>query len=475
MFKIKQYLPVLLFCILLIFSRFYNLQRTARFIWDESSDLVRMHQIYSEKNLTLIGPISEDGNKVFSSLTYYLLLPFTIIAEFHPIGPIYATAFYGSLTVILLILLTRKLNKDKVIFYLSALLFIVWYPLVETSRWAWNPNLIPLWSVLSILMFVKNKKWSLLLAGTFLGLTVHQHYVGFFALCAFWLVIFLRYGKRAQFPKIFILSVGILFALSPFIIFDMTHPPGLFLSRILYFNYLGSSEGGIYNLIPKFIAAFNGTFKYLIPVPFLMYLSFLPLTLLIFKDIKQRSDALIYIFIFIVQLAGSSLIENFYPHYIIPGIIFFLVYLIYPRQKNVLIYQKIVLLILIIASLTTIKSQLTKVSWENDIRSISAITDIIAEEIVQDDLKNNNIAVVAGPDPNTYGRRYRDLLGLRGISFKTRDEYNITDHLFVVSTAQESVIRNDRAYEMSYFNKGELFKKWEIDDSQWIIYLFKRS
>ena len=125
MLKNRRFSPVIIIFFLLLFTRFYNLDRTARFIWDESSDLVRMHQIYIDRNLTLIGPISEDGNKIFSSLTYYLLLPFAVMGGFHPVSPVYGTAFWGTFTVILLLILVRRLTENKIIFYLTAVLLVV--------------------------------------------------------------------------------------------------------------------------------------------------------------------------------------------------------------------------------------------------------------------------------------------------------------------------------------------------------------
>lgn len=114
---IKKGFLLALLLALLIFSRFYNLDKTARFIWDESSDLVTMHQIFVERNLTLIGPISEDGNKVFGSLSYYMLLPFTVIGKFDPVSPAYGAAFWGVLTGLLIIYLGFKVNK-KALFFL---------------------------------------------------------------------------------------------------------------------------------------------------------------------------------------------------------------------------------------------------------------------------------------------------------------------------------------------------------------------
>jgi hypothetical protein len=57
-------LGLLCYLFLLVCSRFYNVAFTARFTQDESGFLVRTHQIYEEKKLTLIGQVNEQG-KVF--------------------------------------------------------------------------------------------------------------------------------------------------------------------------------------------------------------------------------------------------------------------------------------------------------------------------------------------------------------------------------------------------------------------------
>lgn len=144
-------LIALLFLSLLIFTRFYNLDTTARFIWDESSDLVKMHQYFLERKVTLIGPISEDGTKIFGSLTYYMLIPFAAWGNFDPVSPAMGAAFWGCITALLLIYLAYIVNKKFLI--PIVLLSLGWSPLLETSRWAWNPNFIPFWIILGIIFY----------------------------------------------------------------------------------------------------------------------------------------------------------------------------------------------------------------------------------------------------------------------------------------------------------------------------------
>ena len=58
---------------------------------------------------------------------------------------------------------------------------------------------------------------------------------------------------------------------------------------------------------------------------------------------------------------------------------------------------------------------------------------------------------------------------------KSKEEYTITDMLFVVSTSDENTVRNDKAYEMNNFRDGEIRNRWGIPNSQWKIFLFAKG
>ena len=105
---------LIIFLFLLIFSRFYNIPFTARFTEDESGFLVRVHEIYQERKITLVGQVNEQGTKVFGSLSVYLLLPFAFLGKFNPISVFYGAAFWGVITGIVLLYLSLLINKKSV-------------------------------------------------------------------------------------------------------------------------------------------------------------------------------------------------------------------------------------------------------------------------------------------------------------------------------------------------------------------------
>ena len=165
-----------------------------------------------------------------------------------------------------------------------------------------------------------------------MGLTVHLHYLSIFAGAGLAVILLIKGIKEKKFNDFIAFFIGMIIALLPFVIFDILHPPGLFLSRILYFNYLGNSKGGA-SLLANGILVLTETFKYFTQSELLKYLLLALTFLLIFWDIKTRSKALPYIGVFVFGLLGVTMVENFYPHYILSLIPFFLVYLVYPRKK----------------------------------------------------------------------------------------------------------------------------------------------
>jgi len=469
---IKKIVLFVLLIAALIFTRVYNLDKTARFIWDESSDLVNIHQIFVEKNLTLIGPISEDGNKVFGSLTYYMLLPFAVIGNFDPISTAYGASFWGSLTCLLIIYLGFKVNK-KALFFLIPIV-LLWYPLVETGRWAWNPNLIPFWITLSLIFYFKKSSLFKLLSGLAMGLSVHLHYLSIFAAAAFAIVILFESIKSKKLKDFFCYLLGLILALSPFVIFDITHPPGLFLSRILYFNNLGNANATI-TFGQKLLNIIGGSFFYFGQSDFLKAVLPMLTTLIIVFDIKKKSPSLKYMFVFVIQIVCLAFFANFYTHYILAVIPFFILYLIYPRRGFAEKISYTILSVIIVSSIFSFPKQVSKISWESDIASIRNIVKIIETRVRDKDMKNVNIAVLSSPDRNPYGRRYRDLLLIKGVNLKNKAEYEISDSLFVITTSPLEVVRKDPAYEIKFFQNGNLIEGWNIPESDWKVFLLSKS
>lgn len=474
----KKFIGILFILIFLIlFTRFYNLDSSATFFWDQARDLVKIHQYFLEKKITLIGPISEEGDRVFGSLTYYMLMPFAILGNFDPLSMALGAAFWGFLTALLILLLTRMVNKKLII--PIGLLLIIWFPLIETSRWAWNPNLIPFWIILGIIFFQYKKAFTFYLSGLTLGLALHHHFLAAFAVGMFVFLTTLLAIKQKTIQLHFYLISGLLTSILPFIIFDIRHSPGLFLTRFLYFN---QTQEGL--TLPIF---FTQTWSNIKSVLFYYtHMSLLAILLGIFVllvtiyDLRKKSPALVYVIPWFFQIMAIALIKNSFIHYFLPGLIFFIVWVISLRDGLGEWFSKAIIALLIFGSLFTIIPQLRTnpyvyQGWQPSIKTVREITKIAEEIIRKEKLESINIAVLGSQDPNTYGWKYRSLLLIKNIRLKSRDEYFTSDYLFIVSQSSEDEIRKDPASEMHNFRSGLLKGKWVVNGSGWMLYLFEKG
>lgn len=445
-----NYLWLFLGFIVLVFSRFYNIERNFKFNRDESSDLVKMHQYWVDKKISLIGPISEDGNLVYSSLSYYLVMPAAIIFGFRAVSPTLGNAFWSVITCLLMVYWLYKVNRK--IDFLDFVLIVTWYPLLIISRWAWNPNLIPLMMILGLILVETKKWWLKFLGGFFFGLAGHMHYLS--------LVPGAIYGllkhRSVWFYLGFSIPVGI------FVLFDLTHLPGLFITRAFLFK---QGQLGI-NL-----SAAKVCFEYLTG----SWLSLLFVCLLLIKDIKDRKKVMPYWF----SVAGLIVVVCFLKkpeaHYFNAAIIPFWAWVSLKREGRANILKKVVISSLVLFSLLNSYNIVFGNIPDDSSFSAQQISEKIAKNIRDDKLVNANLAVLQSSDINSFGLKYRDLLLTSNTDIKDKDSFQTSDNLFVITqTASIDELRKDRSVQMSYFMSGPVKLISQIQGTNWWVFRFDR-
>ena len=461
----------------LIFTRLWNINETARFTRDESSDLLRMYQYWQTKKITLVGPISSTGNKVFSSLTYYMQLPIVVLGKFTLVSSAIATAFWGILTVLCLFLIWRSYYKDEKLNWHSILfliLCVVWHPLVITSRWAWNPHLIPFWLALAFLTERSKWKTKYFWLGLFLGMTFHHHYLAIFGGGMFGLLKMIELIRQKKWREAALLIGGALIAILPFVIFDLRHPPGLFFGA-----YLGSGVSDLQapTLITFWQRFLSGWATVLTEIVYwkLLWLPILILFgLLIFFDWQNKNKkALIFVLPVIAQIFASLFVETAELRYVLPATIFILMYLLIPREIKAQKIATIIIAIMITASLFQLPTALTKITASPSIAIVSEASETIANIFQKNpEINNPNIAVLTGDDLDALGEKYRDVLAINKITFRAASEYDATENLFVISNQNEAKVRSDPNYVMRFFQQAHLVEKISLQHQPWSVYWF---
>ncbi len=179
-----------------VILRIWHLPETAQFSYDEARDAAA-EKLILEGNLTLLGPESQIGDKriYFGPLHYYLMAPALALSNFDPMGPYFLTAIIGGLTAVLL---AKYFSPAAGLFYAVFPIAVIY------NRWAWNPNTIPFFIVISLIFYSKKR---LFFAGLFAGLVTQLHWMA----GAF--VLFYIFKPKAL--------LGVIAGLLPVIIFDL--------------------------------------------------------------------------------------------------------------------------------------------------------------------------------------------------------------------------------------------------------------
>lgn len=456
----KNRKKILIVIVILLASslRLVRINTNSHFRSDESRDLVNIHQIFVEKKITLVGPISDDGNHLFSSLTYYLLLPFAAIFRFDPQGTVFGAVFWGLITFVCFWILAIKINRKMLI--PAGILVAIWWPLIQTSRWPWNPNFVPLWIALSIyLSLYKNKKFKFL-SGLSAGLALHHHILAISSAVFIWL-------KKHSILWI----LGFVLSLLPFIIFDLRHPPGLFFPKMI--SYSGNKTLNLSEIIPKIISAIKFTSQYLFPGTILTIIITLVICILFIWDIKNKSKN-IYWGISAFLSLGVFLFFDQQFQYLLGILPLFWMWLFEPRKK---IGQKItigLIILICLSSLIKFKNEIFKDDYKGNIQLISNASKIIKDQINDQKLLNANLAVLGSPDKDCLGKTYRGVLLTWNTKIKGSNEYTTSDNLFVITQKEIGNLQGDSAIEIDGFRNGPVIGVWPIPNTNWKVVQFNR-
>ncbi len=225
--------------------RLYRIDEYMTFLGDEGRDAIIVRRFLVNFDPILIGPGTSIGNMYLGPLYYYLIAPALLIAGFSPVGPSVFVALLGVLTIglvwffarILFPVGSRSINVGAIV---ASLMYAISPIVIVYSRSSWNPNVMPLFSLLCIYGIWKS--WSsldyryLILVGISYAFVLQSHYLGLLlapTLFVFWILMIIRVlgvgknnlGKegRKALTYFFAGLLIFLFLMSPLVIFDIRH------------------------------------------------------------------------------------------------------------------------------------------------------------------------------------------------------------------------------------------------------------
>ena len=152
----KHYILLFVFLVA-AFLRLYNIPKTVMFLGDQGRDALVVSSIFKDFDPVFIGPVTSVGNMYLGPLYYYFMLPFLLLTYPSPMGPVYAVAVLGILTVYLLYSIGKKFLGEKVALW-TASLFGLSAVVAYNTRFSWNPNPAPLVSLFMLFFTYKALK-----------------------------------------------------------------------------------------------------------------------------------------------------------------------------------------------------------------------------------------------------------------------------------------------------------------------------
>lgn len=223
---------LLLIIITSIFLRFYRLSDYMTFLGDEGRDALVVKRMLVDHKFTLLGPATSIGNMYLGPLYYYFMIIPMALSNLNPTGPAAMVGAFGVLTVFLVYKITKEWFGEKAAFVASSL-YAVSPSIIANTRSSWNPNPMPLFSLILIYSLYKtlkgNPKWFALVL-VILAVVLQLHYMSIFLIpliVLFWILSY-RINKENNFRKILLKFsfIGIflfLILFGPFIMFEFRH------------------------------------------------------------------------------------------------------------------------------------------------------------------------------------------------------------------------------------------------------------
>lgn len=466
--------------------RFYRIHDLTTFSGDQGIDFLIVKRMIINGDFTLLGPklgtFSDVAIIYLGPMYYYLISIPLLISTLDPIGPIIFISILSVLAIYFIYLIGLNLfNKSVAI--LSSLLYAFIPTIVDQSRVALNPSLIPFFSVVlfyALIRIIIGKKLNLIypiLIGISSGILFQLHYLTVsFIVISFLILIYYKYFK------LFIVTFfSFLILILPQLFFEFRH--NFFITnqiklRILQGNDLISTGDIVdkvsnsYSLLLSIIPFENSPIVLLIL--FLFIFSYMNSS----KSYKHLLKLLLLasgVGILTPLLTSFDPQLHYYAH-VLPIIIILISYSLITFISIVKVqYIKNMMVILITLSLALNLSNLDLKRKEGytmpkgwNLTGVKKASNIIANDVEI----TSSFNITATIDGDSRARPYRYLVESYGKIPLNVENYPQAQFLYLISRQSPSQINKTALWEVSSFRPFKFDKEWDIQNG---IKLYKLS
>lgn len=384
----NNYSKFVILIFLFIFAfRFYFAATHVRFGQDQARDVIYMDQFAKENKIFIgYGPKASVGNFFLPPFYYQIYYWFSLFTNNHPLTMVWITTIIEALTPVMLFLWLRYLFKDNIALPISVIFAFFFMPVTYGTA-AWNPNMIPFFSTLSLYCwftaYYKNKGWAIILGSLSLTISIHLHYQSIVLLPFAMIILILSIRKNNQLIKYWL--AGFIFFIIPFIPYLYTEIQNGWQNTTQIYKYFTqvhsqyfdrvSKPSFFLSFLPSFIerviAQYN--FRFVLYGRLIFYLGAILMLIAGARNKKMRTAILYFITIFIMLRVYKGDKNDYYMSmlYIMPA---FFLGLIYDK------FRKIGLIILIFTAFQA-GINLGKINQNNQLKTLKKSINYIEKTI----------------------------------------------------------------------------------------------
>lgn len=455
-----------------IFLRFYRFEEFVTFLGDQGRDAIIIKRIITGEHFPAIGPPSSVGQVYLGPFYYYFIAPWLLFFNFNPLGLAFGVCFFSSLFIIVNYLIVKELFDQKTAL-ISSTLVAFSFVLIDLSRFSWNPNLLPLFSLINLYFFIKSLKthrWYYFgLTGAFLSFCLQLHYVFLFSLPGFFLIYLFSFKRNRVNLKTSILNFSILLTAfflssSPLLIFDLRHN---FLNTKNFLNLISQSRSDLTQKISNFLESFfalnqfsfNFEMNKLLAYSLIFFLSLLTIVFVKKEDsLKYFLVTLLFSLIFMSFFSGKKhphYFASLYPLYFVIIANFFSFF----SDSN---FGKATIFAFVAGFifLNFQKYPYFRFQGDNQINKSRRVAFKIKENV-----KREKFTITSLPEQYS-DSTYRYFLEIWDKKPIEKNSLEKADELFVVCEGECSTIIGNPQWDIAYFAPTKIIGQWEINNTK---------
>ncbi len=455
--------------LLAAFLRLYRINEYATFLGDEGRDALVVKRMLVDGKPTLLGPSTSVGDLHLGPMYYYFMAPALWASHLHPVGPAVMVALFGVATVWLVWRVTRDFFGPKA-GWMAGLLYAVSQPVIEHTRFSWNPNPMPFFALLAVWAVYRadltKKGWWLAVAGACLGVVIQLHYLAFGLVAVVLALLAVLRPRVSRWWYAAFIGAGLL-AVSPMVWFELRHDFLITHSLIRFLredNKIGLTlvvlatrmAQGFWRLVFHFVAADKTWLAVLVLVWIGWWLKS------VFKTRPITVARKVVLFWLAVGLAVAGLytgdLHDHYLGFLFP-VPFILVGTWFEHRGWRRFLGRGLFFILFLANIF----RLDPVSGRepnHQIERSRQVGEAIARDVAEGE--SFNLALIS-PTLDFRAMNYRYFVEVYGRPAKGLDEYADLDTLYVIIEGEDLRPVGLTAWEIDTFGESELVDAWRFD------------